>query len=170
MIHQLRGLRLAFRLWRARRLGVQIGRGCILIGTPLWGSEPYLVSLGNRVRIGSGVTFITHDGGTWIFRDSDRYRNVIKFGRITVHDNTFIGYGVTLLPGVEIGPNSVVGACSLVTRSVPANTVVGGNPAREITTTAEYAEKALRQCPDYDPKRYRANRKAELLKIFPPQL
>ena len=51
---------------------------------------------------------------------------------ITVHDNVWIGMDVVVLPGVTIGENSVVGAGSVVTRDVPPNVVVAGNPARTI--------------------------------------
>jgi len=51
---------------------------------------------------------------------------------IVIEDNVWIGGGAILLPGVRIGRNAVVGAGAVVTRSVPANTVVAGNPARVI--------------------------------------
>lgn len=49
---------------------------------------------------------------------------------ITIGDNVWLGGGVIVLPGVTIGDNSVVGAGSVVTKDVPANVVVVGNPAR----------------------------------------
>jgi maltose O-acetyltransferase len=49
---------------------------------------------------------------------------------VLIEDNVWIGGGAILLPGVNIGRNAVVGAGAVVTRSVPANTVVAGNPAR----------------------------------------
>jgi maltose O-acetyltransferase len=51
---------------------------------------------------------------------------------ILIEDNVWIGGGAILLPGVRIGKNAVVGAGAVVSRSVPANTVVVGNPARVI--------------------------------------
>ena len=51
---------------------------------------------------------------------------------IVIEDNVWLGGGAILLPGVRIGRNAVVGAGAVVTRSVPANTVVAGNPARVI--------------------------------------
>ena len=53
----------------------------------------------------------------------------------------FIGANATVLPGVCIGNNSVVGANSVVTKNVPENTVVAGNPARVVCTLAEFKEK-----------------------------
>jgi maltose O-acetyltransferase len=49
-----------------------------------------------------------------------------------IEENVWIGGGAILLPGVTIGRNAVVGAGAVVSRNVPANTVVAGNPARVI--------------------------------------
>lgn len=51
---------------------------------------------------------------------------------VVIEDNVWVGGGAILLPGVRIGRNAVVGAGAVVSRSVPANTVVAGNPARVI--------------------------------------
>ena len=51
---------------------------------------------------------------------------------IEIGDNVWIGADVTILPGVNIGKNSVVGAKSLVTKDIPANVVAFGNPCRVI--------------------------------------
>jgi len=156
--------------WRLRHLkaaGLQIAEDCRLMGFPDFGSEPYLISIGNHVTIASGVRFITHDGGTIVFRSLPKYQNVIKYGRITIHDNCFIGTRVLLLPNVEIGPNSVVAAGAVVTKSVPPNCVVGGNPAKFMKTISTYAEDSLRKSPSYDAEIYTANKKRELLRLFP---
>ena len=123
----------------ARKWGVKIGDGSI-ISICIFGSEPYLVSIGNNTEITYGVTFITHDGGTWIFRKSNEFTGN-KFGPIIIKDNCMIGMKSILLPNVEIGPNSVVGAGSVVTKNVPPNTVYAGNPAKFICTTDEYLDK-----------------------------
>jgi acetyltransferase-like isoleucine patch superfamily enzyme len=156
--------------WRLRRFigrGLQIADDCRLIGMPDFGSEPYLISIGRHVTVSTRVTFINHDGGTWVFRDDPRYREVIKYGRIVIHENCFIGSGATIMPGVSIGPNAVVAAQSVVTADVPPNSVVGGIPARVLMPVQEYAEKALTQNPDYDRGAYRTNKVKELLRIFP---
>lgn len=51
---------------------------------------------------------------------------------VVLEENSWIGYGATILKGVTIGRNSVVGAGAVVSSSVPAHTVVAGNPAREV--------------------------------------
>ena len=138
-----------------------------MVGLPNYGSEPYLVSIGSHVTISGRVTFITHDGGTWVFREQSAYREVIKYGRITVHDNCFIGFGSVLMPGVSIGPNSVVAAGAVVTRDVPPNTVHGGVPAKLICSVQEYAERSLQKTPKYDPAAYRTDKVKELLRLYP---
>lgn len=137
------------------------------MGETNFGSEPYLISIGKHVTVASQVSFITHDGGTWVFRHEPKYVDVIKYGRIVIHDNCFIGFGATIMPGVSIGPNAVVAAQSVVTKNVPENTVVGGFPARVLMTLAEYAERSLEQTPDYDRTAYKSNKVAELLRLFP---
>jgi acetyltransferase-like isoleucine patch superfamily enzyme len=147
--------------------GLQIAEDCRLIGMPDFGSEPYLISIGRHVTVSTRVTFINHDGGTWVFRENPKYREVIKYGRIVIHENCFIGSGATIMPGVSIGPNAVVAAQSVVTVDVPPSSVVGGVPARVLMSVQEYAEKALAQNPDYNRRAYRANKVEELLRIFP---
>jgi acetyltransferase-like isoleucine patch superfamily enzyme len=125
----------------ARRVGVRIGENCrLLTGTLLcFGSEPYLIRIGNHVTVTHGVNFVTHDGGVWVFREADP--DIDVFGAITVGDNVFIGIKSTIMPGVTIGSNSIVGAGSMVTKDVESGTVVAGVPARVICRVDEYKEK-----------------------------
>lgn len=150
----------------SRKKGVTIGENCRLIGMPRWGSEPWLITLGDHVEISLNVTFITHDGATWCFRDEERYRDVIRYGKICIKDNCFVGANATILPGVTIGPNSIVGAGSLVNKDVEPDSVYAGVPARRICSMEEYAEKCLRETPDYDKEAYRANKRAEVLRVL----
>lgn len=123
----------------ARNWGVKIGSGC-RISVCRFGSEPYLISIGNNSEVTYGVTFITHDGGTWIFRKNNEFTGN-KFGPIIIKDNCMIGINSIILPNIEIGPNSVIGAGSVVTKNVPPNSVYAGNPAKFICSTSEYLEK-----------------------------
>jgi maltose O-acetyltransferase len=62
----------------------------------------------------------------------------LEFGLpIKVEDNVWIGANATILPGVTIGKNSIVGAGAVVTKDVPENTIVGGNPAKVIRNITE---------------------------------
>ncbi len=91
----------------------------------------------------------------------------MKFGRIKVGNNCFIGYNSTILPGVTIGDNCIIGACSLVTKDVPSGTVVGGVPAKVITTTEELAEKCLASSPDWSEDAMKQDKRKELERVFP---
>lgn len=110
----------------ARELGVTIGDNCRLIGSPNWGSEPWLITLGNHTEVSFDCAFITHDGATWVFRNEEKYKNVVKFGKINIGNDCFIGARSTIMPGVSIGDKSIVAACSFVNKSIPSGEVWGG--------------------------------------------
>lgn len=123
-----------------RRQGAQIGEDCYIVPTSL-GTEPYLVKIGNHVAIANGVTFVTHDGGAWLFRRE--LPDLQVYGPIVIEDNCFIGQDAILCPNIRIGPNSIVGAGSVVISDVPPETVVMGVPARPIGSVNKYREKCL---------------------------
>lgn len=161
IIYRLRGT-----LYYAKKQGVNLGKNVVIISNPCYGSEPYLITLGDNVKLSGGITFLTHDGGTWVFRRSEKYKHIIKFGKINIKENCFIGANTTIMPGVTIGPNSVVAACSVVTKDVPPNSVWGGVPAKHIKTLEEYIEGCVEECPMYDAENLKRNKKEELLKIL----
>ncbi len=139
-----------FPLKAAIKGGMKVGKGVSIV-SPLhtnFGTEPYLITLGNYVRISGDVLFTTHDGGTWAFRNQEQYKGISKFGRISIGDYTFIGARSMIMPGVKIGAHCVIGACSLVTKDVPDGMVVGGVPAKIICTTEQYAEKCKNSMPE----------------------
>lgn len=85
------------------------------------------ITLGNDVFIAPKVNLIT------INHDPNPENRSATYGRpIVIEDKVWIGINSTILPGVTIGYGSIVGANSVVTRSVPPFTVVAGNPARVI--------------------------------------
>lgn len=87
------------------------------------------VHIGNYVMIGPLVQLYT---AAHPLQAKERIQGWEITKPILIEDNVWIGGGAIILPGVTIGLNSVVGAGSVVTRSVPANTVVVGNPARVV--------------------------------------
>lgn len=91
-----------------RKQGIVIGIGCEIYKDVTWGSEPYLISIGNHVRITSGVRFVTHDGGVWTLRERGGCEDIDKFGRIRIGNNVHIGWNTIIMPNVEIGDNCVL--------------------------------------------------------------
>ena len=127
--------------WRpekyARYIGVRIGKDC-LISTKNFSTEPYLVEIGDYCRIASGVTFFTH-GGLWSQRK--KHKNLDYFGKIRIGNYTYIGEGAKIMPGVVLGNDVIVGAGSIVTKSVPDGMIVAGNPARIVGETENFVNK-----------------------------
>lgn len=123
--------------------------------------EPYLVEIGDNVTIASGTHWVTHDNSVIkLGIDATDY-----FGKIKIGNNCFIGTNVTLLPGVTLGDNTIVGASSVVTKSFPdGNVVIAGNPARVICTVDQFREKKKNICVNID-KLGRANKKQILLSM-----
>jgi acetyltransferase-like isoleucine patch superfamily enzyme len=126
----------------ARSLGVTMGSNVHFYGaTPgMFGSEPWLITLGSNVHIVSGCQFVNHDGGMLILRN--RFPDLEITKRINVGDNVYIGINCTLLPGVNVGDNVVIGAGSIVTRDIPSNSVAAGVPARVIKPLEDYLAQA----------------------------
>lgn len=91
------------------------------------------VTIGDRTIIASGVqiTSSTHDPGHSPYRD----RRIDK--EVVIGSNVWIGAAAVILPGVRIGDNAIIGAGSIVTRDVPADTLVIGAPARPVRNLAE---------------------------------
>lgn len=133
-----------------KHLGVKIGKEARFTGKINFGSEPFLISIGDHVTLAHNVTFHTHDGGVWVFRK--KHPNINLYGRIKVGNNVFIGSNVIILPNIEIGDNVVIGAGSVVTKSVRNNIVIAGNPAREIRSLDEYEQKLLHRAIFIDSK------------------
>lgn len=127
----------------AQKSGVNMRGGVHLYGRVVWGTEPWIITLGNNVHITEGVRFLTHDGGTLLFRDKVPDLEITK--PITVGDNVYIGNNVLLLPGVNIGNNVIIGAGAVVTKDIPDNSVAVGVPARVIKATDEYFEKIQKE-------------------------
>jgi acetyltransferase-like isoleucine patch superfamily enzyme len=122
-----------------RKSGVEVK------GLPLWISPrtywdistPGSIRLGDRCVISHDVKILTHDYS--LDRISERKfgvkpTEVKRTAPITIGDQSFIGMGVIILPGVSIGKGAIVGSGSVVTRDVPDDEVWAGNPARLLST------------------------------------
>ena len=123
----------------AKKRGVKVGKHCEFF-TRDFGSEPYLIEIGNHVQITSGVKFFTHGGG-WILRE--KYPNFDFLGKIVIGDNVYIGNNALFMPGVTVGNNVIVAAGAVVTKSITDNVIVGGNPAKIIGNIENFEHKIL---------------------------
>lgn len=128
----------------AEKVGVNFTKSKLhIFGNVAWGSEPWIITLGENVYITDGVKFITHDGGTLLFRDKVPDLEITK--PIVVGDNVYFGNNVIVLPGVHIGNNVVIGAGAVVSKDIPDNSVAVGVPAKRIKSIDDYFEKICRE-------------------------
>lgn len=125
-----------------RKRGAKIGDDCSIASNVQFGSEPYLITIGDHVRLTENVRLITHDGGLWVIRKMyPEYCNADLFKPIRIGNNVHIGVNSIIMPGVTIGNNVVVGCGAVVTHDIPDNSVAAGVPARVIETIEEYFNK-----------------------------
>lgn len=95
------------------------------------------IRIGNNCLFGKNVTITDNSHGNIDVDSLNKVpiaRQVYSKGPVVIEDNVWIGDKATVLPNVHIGKNSIIGANSVVTHDVPANTVVGGNPAKVLKT------------------------------------
>ena len=113
------------RVWLHRGRGVNIGKGVFIsFNVVLDTGFPQLITIEDDAFIGIGAIVIAH------FQDHlEEPSTKVRIGK-----RAFVGPGVIILPDVEIGEGAVVTAGSVVTRSVPAMTMVQGNPAVPVAT------------------------------------
>lgn len=116
-----------------------------IVNTPLTAIRPHMVKIGKNVVVMPGCLMMSAGGITiedgaliaanvqLISNNHDLYeRQIITCKPVHIGKNAWIGAGATILPGVTIGDNAVVGAASVVTKDVEPDTIVAGNPARFI--------------------------------------
>jgi acetyltransferase-like isoleucine patch superfamily enzyme len=115
--------------------------GILTIGNNLGISCSALIC-NHEIEIGNNVTI----GGNTVIYDTDFHslnpilrsnkqedRKSAKWGKVTISDNVFIGAHTTILKGVTIGKNAIVGACSVVAKDIPSDEIWAGNPAKFIS-------------------------------------
>ena len=139
--------------------GTEIDESTILI-TPLNINFGPFIRIGKRVFINSDCTFLGIGGITieddvliapkvsLISEDhpiEPSQRKSLRTKPVTIKKNAWIGVGATILPGITVGRNSVVAAGAVVTKDVPANTIVGGVPAKIIKQISENNRNAERK-------------------------
>lgn len=119
-------------------------------------SDPEMIYLHNNIKIATGVYFCTHDIMELMFNDEPNCVNELRKStqkerferhkdKIEVYDNVFLGANAMLMGGVKVGPNAIVAANSVVTKDVPENSVVAGNPARVIGTYSNVLKRRIQE-------------------------
>jgi maltose O-acetyltransferase len=113
--------------------GLILGKDVNIIDTFFFDpSHCFLISIGDNCTICPNVRLIAHDAST------KKILGYTKIGRIDIKENCFIGDSAIVIPHVTIGPNSIVGAGSVVTKDVPPNMIAAGNPAKIISSVEAY--------------------------------
>lgn len=96
------------------------------------------IKIGNHVMLGPNVSLY----GTGHPKNADIRNKYIEYSYpITIQNNVWIGGSVSILPGVTIGENSIIGAGSVVTKNIPRDTIAYGNPCRIVKTIDQDEEK-----------------------------
>jgi tetrahydrodipicolinate N-succinyltransferase len=122
-----------------RKRGASVGENCFIVPTDLdLEIEPGRLKIGDHVAIAAGVRFLKEREACPPSIDG-----TLSSGEIVIEDNCFIGLRSIIYPNVRIGPNSVVGAGSVVWSDVPPDSVVMGVPARPFGSLERYREKCF---------------------------
>lgn len=147
-----------------RRKGVKIGTGCFISPCHLSAKEGYLVEIGDYCRIAKDTEFFTH-GGIYCLQILYNDPDLDYFGKIKIGNYVSIGEGCKIMPGVTIGNNVIIGAGSVVTKSIPDGFMVAGNPIKHIGYTDDWYQ-SLKKI-DLKSGRMSNNEKEAFLKSLP---
>lgn len=126
------------RIHYARSIGVTIGSNC-RIYIDSWGTEPELVSIGNNVTIAADCTILTHDG-SYILKKKIGSSRQYKILPVKIGSNVFVGTKSIILPGVCICDDVIIGAGSIVVKSILEPGVYVGNPVRKVKEFSKWKE------------------------------
>lgn len=132
------------------------------VGSRFWGAEGYLITIGNHCQITTGVKILTHGGGQVLRLE---YPNFDNFGKVVIGSYVYIGARSLIMPGVTIGNHVLVAAGSVVTKSIPSNVVVGGNPAKILCNMEDFKARNLPY--NLDSKGMNAEAKKRMLMSLP---
>ena len=120
------------------RSGLDLGEGTFFT-SKIKIDRPNLTKIGNNCIFADDVTILNHDASTMI------HSNFGERKRVSIGDNCFIGYKSIILPGVEIGDCSIIGAGSVVTKDIPSFSVAAGNPAKVVMTLDDFVSRRKRK-------------------------
>lgn len=127
-----------------RKKGVSIGEGCTIFnpkGTIIDYQNPEMLKIGNYARIADGVRILTHDYSNSVLSQIGDGDILGSVSPTAIGNNVFVGMDTIILAGVSVGDNVIIGAGSVVTKSLESNSVYAGNPAKRICTVEELYKK-----------------------------
>lgn len=125
-----------------RKKGAIIWNNCEIYRDVDFWSEPWLIEIGNNVRITNQVRLTTHDWGMRVLTNMWKIPdNSGKFWRIKIGNNVHIWVRSIIMPGVTIWDNVIIWAWSIITKDIPSNSVAVWVPCKVIETVEEYYEK-----------------------------
>ncbi len=124
-----------------RKRGATVGEGTKFYGKiTIDLTRPSLVEIGRDCVFTDNVRLLTHGFDWSVLRE--KYGEVLaSAAKVVIEDNVFIGMSTIILKGVRIGKDTIIGAGSVVTHDIPANSVAAGNPCRVVMTIDEYYSK-----------------------------
>lgn len=133
LVYRIRG---EYTTERLINMGMKVGKNFgRLNGVILDPSHCWLIEIGDNVTLAPRVHILCHDAST------KQFLNYTKIGKVKIGNNVFIGAESIVLPNVNIGNNVIIGANSTITKDIPNNVVVAGNPAKIICSLEKYLEK-----------------------------
>lgn len=132
-----------------RSIGVKIGKDCTIYvpsKTLIDEQYPWMITIGDHVRITEGVKMLTHDFSWSVLKLYDKIPEKTgailgASGVIEIGNNVFIGMNTIITRNVKIGDNVIIGAGSVVTKDCLSNGVYVGVPARRIMEISDFYEK-----------------------------
>ncbi len=127
-----------------RKIGVSVGENVSIYvpsKTTIDVCYPWMLTIGNNVKISKGAIILTHDYSWSVLKASKGGGVLGASGKVTIGDNVFIGMNAIITRGVTIGNNVIIGAGSVVTKDCNDNGIYAGNPARKISDINAFFEK-----------------------------
>jgi acetyltransferase-like isoleucine patch superfamily enzyme len=106
---------------------IKIGDNCSLNGTIIHSRDS--VVIGNDCMFGPGVVILDNDSHNTSIDPERRRHGKVSESPVIIGNNVWVGMHSIIMKGVHIGDNSIIAAGSVVTKSVPGNSLFGGNPA-----------------------------------------
>ena len=133
---RLDAARLSRRWAKLKAAGMHIGQGVNLpASTWIDSTHCYLIRIGDWCGFGQQCVILAHDA------QMDEFLDAGELGKVNIHHSCHFGSRTVILPGVEIGPRTIVGANSVVSNSLPPDTVCAGVPAKVICSLDQYLER-----------------------------